>query len=100
MGIVDSIMGATDMKLNDQMIAMDYLAGAKGACNAYLNAALMSTTPEIGRLYGDHLTQCIQGNEWVTALCVKRGWIQPYESADNQVAAAFKQSEWVLNPNA
>ncbi len=62
--LLQNILGMeNDMKINDEVIANDSLAGLKAASIAYLGATLESATPEVRRMYSEFLTQCILAHE-------------------------------------
>lgn len=88
-----------DYKITDQVIANDALVAAKGAASAYLTAALESATPDVRRVFGEYLSQCLMSHEAMTALCIKKGWYKPYMAPEEQIAETFSQAEWVLNAN-
>jgi spore coat protein CotF len=98
--LLQSIIGNDDdFKINDQVIANDTIAGLKGASMAYLGATLESATPEVRRMYGDFLNQCVMAHEGMTGLAVKKGWYKPYLAPEEQITETFKQAQWVLNAN-
>jgi spore coat protein CotF len=96
--IINAIMGTTDPKMNDQIIANDALAGLKATSTAYLGATLESVTPEVRRMYSEYMTQCTLAHEGLTGLSVKRNWYQPYLNPDEQVANAYQQAGMTLDP--
>jgi len=95
--ILKGFMGLTDMKINDQVIALSTSIAIKSSARAYLEASLNAVTPEVGRLCADLLNEKIRAHEAISALILKNNWAQPYASPQEQMSQAYKQSEWVLN---
>ncbi|GAB6138218.1 spore coat protein [Halanaerobaculum tunisiense] len=84
-------------QLTDQTIANDMLAGSKQAANTYLTAILECSTPELRTMYSNSLNQVLAGHEALTSLAVNRGWYQPYEAPDEQLAKTLNQSQTLVN---
>lgn len=96
MGIMDNIVrGTTD--INDEIIAGNMLASSKGAADAYLNATLTSSTPELRAIYSASLNQIIGGNSALTDLAVNRGWVSPYNEPSQQLAETFNKSKTTID---
>lgn len=101
MSIIDNLMGNEgNIKINDQVIANDSLAGLKGMSSGYLLGTLESSTPEVRRMLSEYLSQSVMSHEAMTALAMKKGWYKPYLNLEEQMSEVYKQSEWVLSPNA
>lgn len=98
--IIENIVGATDIKLNDQIIANDTLFGLKGAATAYLAATMESSTPEVRRMWSEYLSQTILAQEAMAALAIKRGWYKPYINPDEQISQVYEQSQSILRTEA
>lgn len=89
--ISNMVQGTTD--INDEVIASDMLAGAKGGANAYLNAALAAPTPELRAVYTSNLTQVLSGYSALSDLAINRGWEKPYNEPIQQLAEAYGKSK-------
>lgn len=85
------VQNATD--INDEVIASNMLASAKGASNAYLNAALTSPTPELRSMYASGLTQVLNGYSALEDLSINRGWAKPYNTPVQQLTETFTKSK-------
>ena len=79
--------------INDEVIANNMLASAKGAADAYLNATMGSSTPELRALYGSSLNQVVGGHTALMELAVKKGWENPYNSPSQQMQDAYNKSQ-------
>lgn len=77
----------------DKTIASNGISASASSANAYLNASLTATTPEVRRLFNEYTTQCVMANESLTELSVKNGWIAPYDSPEQQLQRSYKQSQ-------
>ena len=92
MGIMNNIAkNSTD--INDEVIAGNMIGSAKSAADAYLNATMTSSTPELRAIYSSSLTQIIGGHSALTDLAVNRGWVSPYNEPSQQLADTFKKSQ-------
>jgi spore coat protein CotF len=89
--ISNMVQGTTD--INDEVIASDMLAGAKGGANAYLNAALMAPTPELRAMYSSNLSQVLSGYNALADLAIKRGWEKPYDDPKHQLVEVYAKSK-------
>ncbi len=89
--ISNMVQGTTD--INDEIIASDMLAGAKGGANAYLNAALAAPTPELRAMYSSNLSQVLNGYSALADLSINRGWEKPYNDPVQQLSEAFAKSK-------
>jgi spore coat protein CotF len=69
--------------INDEVISGNMLASAKSAADAYLNATMTSTTPELRALYSSSLNQVVGGHSALTELNINKGWINPYNPPNN-----------------
>lgn len=79
--------------INDEVIAGSMMGAAKSAADAYLNATMTSTTPELRALYSASLTQVVGGHSTLTELSVNKGWISPYDTPSQQLSEAADRSE-------
>lgn len=84
--------------INDEIIAGNMLASAKGAADAYLNATMTSTTPELRAVYSSSLSQVVAGHTALTELAVNHGWEKPYNPPVQQLSETYKKSEAIVNP--
>lgn len=80
----------------DETLALNAVAGAAAAAGAYLGATIQATTPEVRRLFGEYLSQCILAQENLVGLALKKNWMNPYDVPENQIMVAYKQSQNVL----
>lgn len=78
------VQNTTD--INDEVIAGNMLAAAKSAADAYLNATMTSTTPELRALYSSSLNQVVGGHSALTELSINRGWNKPYDPPAQQLS--------------
>lgn len=85
------VQNTTD--INDEVIAGNMLAAAKGAADAYLNATITSTTPELRALYSSSLNQVVGGHSALTELTVTKGWIKPYNPPTQQLSEVVNKAE-------
>lgn len=90
--ILSSIVNNTT-DINDEVIAGSMLASAKSAADAYLNATMTSTTPELRAIYSSGLNQVVGSHSALTDLTVNRGWINPYTSPNQQLSDVVSKSE-------
>jgi len=79
--------------INDEVIAGNMLASAKGAADSYLNALMTSTTPELRALYSSSLNQVVGGHSALTELTVNKGWVDPYNPPTEQLSNVVNKSE-------
>jgi spore coat protein CotF len=79
--------------INDQVIANNMMASAKGAANAYLNATLTCATPELRAMYGASLNQIMGGHAAVMDMSVHKGWENPYSLPSKQLASEYDKSK-------
>ena len=94
--LMDSLFGnATGADL-DQTIALNGIAAAASSCTAYLAAALQATTPEAHRLFIEYLNQSLVAHEGLTGLAIKRGWIKPYNSPEDQLKMSYQNAESIM----
>ncbi|HEY8464373.1 MAG TPA: spore coat protein [Bacillota bacterium] len=96
MALLDDLFGETTGADLNQVIAINSLAGAAAAANAYLTATLAATTPEVRRLFGEYLNQSLMAHEGLTNLALKKGWINPYDNIDNQLKMSYEGSTKVV----
>lgn len=79
--------------INDEVIAGNMLASAKGAADAYLNATITSTTPELRAIYSSSLNQVVGGHSALTELNINKGWIKPYNPPTQQLSDVIIKAE-------
>lgn len=82
--------------INDEVIVSSMLASAKSAADAYLNATMTSTTPELRALYSSSLNQVVGGHSALTELVVNKGWINPYDSPSQQLSEVINKTETTI----
>lgn len=92
MGIIGNIAKG-NMDINDEVIAGNMIGSAKSAADAYLNATMTSSTPELRAIYSSSLTQIIGGHSALTDIAVNRGWVEPYSDPSQQLADTFNKSQ-------
>ncbi|MDF2882312.1 MAG: coat domain protein [Clostridiaceae bacterium] len=85
------VQNTTD--INNEVIAGSMLGAAKSAADAYLNAAMTSTTPELRALYSANLNQVVGGHSSLTELTVNKGWIKPYNPPSQQLSEVVNKAE-------
>lgn len=85
------VQNSTD--INDEVIAGSMLASAKSTADAYLNATMTSSTPELRAIYSSGLNQVVGGHSALTDLTVNKGWMNPYNSPNQQLSDVVKKSE-------
>lgn len=85
------VQNTTD--INDEVIAGNMLASAKGAADAYLTATITSTTPELRALYSSSLNQVVGGHSALTELTINKGWIKPYNPPAQQLSDVVNKAE-------
>lgn len=79
--------------INDEVISGNMLASAKSAADAYLNATMTSTTPELRALYSSSLSQVVAGHSALTELTINKGWINPYNPPNQQLSDVVNKAE-------
>ncbi len=79
--------------INDEVIADNMMASAKGAADAYLNATVACSTPELRAIYGSSLNQVIGGHTALMELAIKKGWENPYKSPSQQLTDVYSKSK-------
>ena len=93
--ILDNIVRSTT-DINDEVICANMLASAKCAADAYLNAMMTSTTPELRSLYSASLNEVVAGHSALTELSVNRGWAKPYTPPVDQLTEVIDKSQRVV----
>ncbi len=94
--LVNSLFGnATGTEIN-QTITLNAIGAAAASCNAYLAAALQATTPEVHRLFNEYLNQSLVAHEGLIGLAVKRNWINPYNSPEEQLKMSYQNADSVM----
>ncbi|WPC39492.1 spore coat protein [Clostridium sp. JS66] len=86
MSVILSNIVKNTTDINDEVISGSMLASAKSAADAYLNATMTSTTPELRALYSASLNEVVSGHSALTELAVNKGWANPYESPTEQLS--------------
>lgn len=79
--------------INDEVITTSMLASSKAAANAYLNATIACTTPELRAMYASGLNQVVGGHTAFMELAVKKGWENPYNSPSQQLSDVYNKSK-------
>jgi spore coat protein CotF len=92
-------MGLKDTVMNDEIILSNMIGAAKCSADAYLNATLTSSTPELRAMYASSLSQVINGHAALCELAISRGFSNPYAVPTDVLADAYKKSEGVTNKN-
>lgn len=85
-----------NIDINDEVISTNMLASGKVAADAYLNAALTSSTPELRAIYSASLNEIVGGHTVLTELAVTQGWIKPYDSPVQILNEAYNESKTVI----
>lgn len=98
MGIMNNI-AKNNTDVNDEVIAGNMISSAKSAADAYLNATMTSSTPELRAIYSSSLNQIIGGHSALTDLAVNRGWVSPYSAPSQQLAETFSKSQTTVDTN-
>ena len=88
-----------NMDMDDKLIALSMVSAAKEAAQMYLDSALTSTTPELRGIYAASLTQMVEAHTALTALCVNKGWLKPYDNPIHQLACTYNESKNVIMEN-
>jgi spore coat protein CotF len=78
--------------INDEVIVGNMISSASALANAYLNATITSTTPELRAMYGSSLNQIVEGQSGITALAINKKWVNPYISPAQQLADTYQKS--------
>ncbi len=97
MGMINNMV-KSNTDINDEVIAGNMLGSSKSAADAYLNATMTSTTPELRAIYSSSLNQIIGGNSALTDLAVNRGWVAPYNPPSQQLTDTFNKSQTFVEP--
>jgi spore coat protein F len=95
--IVAEMFGTTTDAPANQTLCLSSIAAADTSAATYLAATLTSTTPELRRLFSEYLTQSVIGQEALVGLAVKKGWLTPYDSLQQQISAANTKAKSVLD---
>jgi len=90
-------MAKNNMSISDEVIATNMITAAKGSANAYLNAAMMSPTPELRAMYASSLNQVLSGHSALMELAIKKGWEQPYNPLSQQLSCAYDKANSVVH---
>lgn len=83
------------INLSDKVIASNMLASATASANAYLNATMVSSTPEFRAICKGSLDEILSGHAQLVQLAVKHSWMKPYESPSQQLSETFGDSAHV-----
>lgn len=98
--IIGDIFSSTTDSPADPTIARTLVSGASSSAAAYLTATLEATTPEVRRLFADYLTQTLVGQQALSDLAVKQGWVRPDDSPVRQLDWSFDHSQSVAGEDA
>lgn len=96
MGIMSN-MTKNNTDINDEVIAGNMIGSAKSAADAYLNATMTSSTPELRAIYASSLNQIIGGHSALTDLAINRGWVSPYNDPSQQLSETFSKSQTTVD---
>lgn len=77
--VLESVTGMD--KLNDQIIAEDFLIAAKTSIKNYSVALSVSTTPEVRNIFKKHLDEAISCHEKITNYMITKGYCVPNDPA-------------------
>ncbi|KAJ50995.1 spore coat protein CotF [Clostridium tetanomorphum] len=86
-----------NVNINDKVISANMLSAGKAAADAYLNATLTSSTPELRSIYSASLNQIVGGHSALTELAVNEGWDKPYDSPKQQLTDTYNELKTVIN---
>jgi len=86
-----------NININDEVISTNMLSSGKAAADAYLNATLTSSTPELRSIYSSGLSQIVGGHTALTELAVNKGWAKPYNSPMQQLTDIYNESKTVTD---
>jgi len=95
--ILGAVTEAVGMKPSDQTIAIAAVDTAKAKANMYLQAVLTSTTPELRQVLMTHLQDSLTEQQRITELAIKRGWVKPQSTPEEQVGAAVQFAKPALS---
>lgn len=88
-----------NVAIDDKLIALGMVSSAKEAADMYLNSTLTSSTPELRAIYSASLTQMVEGHTALSALCLNKGWVKPYETPIEQLTCSYNESKNVISEN-
>jgi similar to spore coat protein len=74
--LVENLTGMNT--LTDQVIAYDFLIGAKSGVRSYAMALTEAATPEVRAILRKQLEESITTHEQITAYTMKKGWYHAY----------------------
>jgi len=80
-------------QITDEIIANNMLASSVGASNAYLNATISCSTPELRAIFGANLNQVLSGHSAMMELAIKKGWEDPYKTPAQQLSEIYQKSK-------
>jgi spore coat protein CotF len=89
MSILGLMNDASEIK--DPIIASNMVASTAAFANAYLNAALGCTTPELKAVFSSQVSEMLLENSAITELSINRNWIKPYDPPAQQLKDSFNQ---------
>jgi len=81
--------------LNDQMIAADYLIGAKSAIKGCAMAIAEAATPEVRNTLKQHLNDAIAFHEQISQYMVNKGYYHP-TNVQEQLRIDIQAAQQVL----
>lgn len=99
MDALKNLVAKKAANISDKTVANDSLAAKAAASNAYLNAALEASTPELKQLFSTNLTQMMGEHAALSQLALNKGWMNPYDEPDKQLLQTFNHSKDVLENN-
>lgn len=97
MGMIMNNIVKNNTDINDEIIAGNMIGSAKSSADAYLNATMTSTTPELKAIYSSSLNQIIGGHSALTELAINRKWASPYEAPAQQLGETYSKAETTVN---
>jgi spore coat protein CotF len=97
MGMIMNNIVKSNTDINDEVIAGSMMGSAKSSADAYLNATMTSSTPELRAIYASSLNQIINGQSALTDLAVNRGWVSPYSAPSDQLTTTFNKSQTTVD---
>ena len=95
--LIGSIFSAGTEDSADRTLALNLANGIATSSQAYLNAALVATTPEVRRLFAEYSAQSQLVHQALTGLIVEKGWTDPYSQPRDQLNEALQQSQNVVS---
>lgn len=94
--VLTAVGEATGLKPTDEVIAHGLLAGAKMKVLALTAALAEATTTEVRHLLTTQLQDAVAGHERMIKLAEKRGWYKGTATPEEQLKAALKLAQPVV----